>query len=73
MPKANAGNWISCQLCTYNGINVLPTYHWAYILQQVTSRHLHNNILADLSIAGSSVDQQPWPPPEVGNEGSLMS
>jgi len=51
----------------------LPTYHWAYILQQVTSRHLRSNIQADLSIVGSSADQQPWPPPEVGKEGSLMS
>lgn len=73
MPKTNEGNWISCQLCTYNGINVSPKYHWTYILQQVTSRHLHSNIQADLPVVGSSADQQPWPPPEVGKECSLMS
>lgn len=67
------GKNISRQLCTYNGINVLPKYHWAYILQRVTSRHLHSNIQADLPVVGSSADQQPWPPPEVGKEGSLMN
>lgn len=59
MAKLMLANWINCQLCTYNGINALPKYHWAYILQQVTFLHLHNNIQADLSIFGSLADQQP--------------
>jgi hypothetical protein len=40
-------------------------YHWAYILQQVTSHQLHCNNQVNLPVYGSGADQQPGLLPEV--------
>lgn len=35
---------------TYNEISALLMYHWAYILQQVTSHQLHSNNQVNLPV-----------------------
>lgn len=40
-------------------------YHWAYIQQQVVSRHLHSNNQVNLSIGCSEAAQQPLLLPKI--------
>lgn len=45
---------------TYNEISALLMYHWACILQQVTSHHLQSSNRVDLPAFGSGADRQSW-------------
>lgn len=60
-----------CERRTNNGKGALQVFHWAYIPPQATSRLLHNNNQANLTIFGYEADQLPLLPPTVMKENSF--